>query len=338
MRLTERCLRLVYRVGARVFYGSDANVDWIYEKVQRPRNAALVAANLLYFYLRQPRVPGFISLQLEPVFGCNLHCAYCWGKHGTALEGRRPHLMSWETFRRAIDTAPPSIESVTIGCFGEPLLHPRLFQMINYAHASGRRVVLYSNGTLLTGERLTQLAQTPLSVLSVSVEPDAETMRTFRGVELDVIRRNVELFAQRKRPQTEINLSIVAHAGNYDLIPEVAKEWGSLAKSIKVGPMIDFDGVGLVRQCAEPWRGNVMVLSDGNVSPCCVDAYADLIIGDVNVSSLRDIVRGSAFTDLLARFICGDAPSRCVHCVEYAAPGLPVKAPKRPPVRRGRAT
>jgi hypothetical protein len=41
MRFTEACLRLAYRVVAKFFYGSGANADWIYEKVQRPFNVSV---------------------------------------------------------------------------------------------------------------------------------------------------------------------------------------------------------------------------------------------------------------------------------------------------------
>ncbi len=332
MRLTERCLRLAYRAGARLFYGSGANADWIYEKVQRPRNVGVLALNFLYYYLRRPKIGGIVSLILEPVSGCNLRCTYCRGKMD--LEGRRPYLMSWETFCRAIDTAPRSVESVALCAFGEPLLHPRICDMIDYIRASGRRVVLYSNCTLLTGERLDQLAKTDLSVLSVSIEPDAETSRKYRGVDLDEIRRNVETFARLMQPETEIKLSIVAHPGNIDRIDKAADAWRPLVEHVKVGAMVGFDGAGHTGQCAEPWRGNIVVFSNGKVSPCCVDLYADLVIGDVNESSLSDMIRAPEFARLLDRFIHGPVPDLCARCGEFAAPGVPAKAPRRPHRRR----
>jgi len=332
MGLMERCLRLAYRVGARLFYGSGANADWIYEKVQRPRNVGLLALNFLYYYLRRPKIAGIVSLMLEPVADCNLRCSYCRGKMGT--ERNRPDLMTWETFRRAIDTAPDSVESVSLCAFGEPLLHPRICDMIDYIRAHGRRVVLYSNCTLLTGERLSLLARTDLSVLSVSIEPDAETSWKYRGVDLDEIRRNVENFSRFKNPDTEVKLSIVAHPGNIGRIHEAADMWRPLVRHVKVGPMVGFDGTGHEGQCAEPWRGNLVVFSSGEVSPCCVDLNADLVVGDVNESGLSDIMRGPKFTALLGRFIYGPAPALCGRCCEFAAPGIPAKAPRRPHARR----
>jgi hypothetical protein len=173
-----------------------------------------------------------------------------------------------------------------------------------------------------------------LAVLTVSVEPDAETSRQFRGVNLEEIRRNVEEFARVKRPGTEIKLSIVAHAGNFERIAGAADYWGPMVSDIKVAPRISFDGTDLSGQCREPWRGNLIVFSDGKVSPCCVDPAAALVMGDIHTEPLSEIVHGPAFRALLSRFIYGGLPDCCTRCRQFSAPGLPVKAPKRPHRRR----
>ena len=127
MSLSERLVWSSIRLGARVFYGDTTQADWIYEKVRRPRTLWLVARNMLNYRLGRPRVAALVTLGVEPVFGCNLKCKYCWGAFEEGLAGTRPRLMEWDLFRKAVDEAPDTVETVTFGSVGEPLLHPRRF-------------------------------------------------------------------------------------------------------------------------------------------------------------------------------------------------------------------
>jgi len=122
--------------------------------------------------------------------------------------------MAWDTFARVVDHTPASVETLTFSLAGEPMLHDGLGQMIEYAHQADVRVVLATNGTLLTGERLEELARSPLAVVNVSVETDAKTAREVRGIDLEVIRQNIRDFVARKRPTTDVKLALVAHAKN----------------------------------------------------------------------------------------------------------------------------
>jgi MoaA/NifB/PqqE/SkfB family radical SAM enzyme len=333
MSFRDKAFLTLFRAASRVFLGHGDNADWIYEKVRHPTNALALALNMTYYYMRVPRIPPIVTITIEPVFGCNLRCKYCfcWGESAPKLEGLRTRLMPWHLFKKAIDEVPKSVESVTLVGNGEPLLHPRISEMVDYCADSGLRSIIYTNGTLLTGGMLERLAASRLSVLTVSVEADAEASLELRGVDSAVIRRNLERFIEFKRPETEVKLSIVAHEGNADRFGNARREWESLITSVKVNPRMGYEGSGSPQVCMEPWRGNVSVLSDGQVTPCCLDSAADLGIGNLNEQSFDDILRGEAFRTRLRMLMTGKAPKRCIECSEFTTPGLPRKAPKRKP-------
>ncbi|HUT52913.1 MAG TPA: radical SAM protein [bacterium] len=337
MGFSDKVFKTLYRAGSRLLLGSGDNADWIHEKVQRPGNVLALARNMACYYLQLPLIPEIFNLTIEPVFGCNLRCRYCfcWGESAPELTGLRPDLMPWPLFRKAIDEAPNSLEAVTFVGMGEPLLHPRFSEMADYCADRGLRSIVYTNGTLLTGGVLERLAASRLSVLTVSVEADAEASREFRGVDNAVIRRNLERFIELKRPETEVKLSIVAHEKNADRFENARREWGALVTNVKANPRMGYEGSGSPPVCMEPWRGNVLVLTDGQVSPCCLDCKPDLVIGNLNEQSLGEILQGDAFHELIQRIISGNAPDRCVKCSEFSATGLPRKAPKRKPRRSG---
>jgi radical SAM protein with 4Fe4S-binding SPASM domain len=79
----------------------------------------------------------------------------------------------------------------------------------------------------------------------------------------------------------------------------------------------------------EPWRGNINIFTDGTVSPCCLDAFVDLSIGNLNTEPLADILKGEAWRELLRSTLAGNAPERCSRCSEFSDVGTPKRAPKR---------
>ena len=329
MRIPKKLMLAGLRVGSYLAYGTTAEANWIYEKVQRPESCLILAMNLLYWKLHKPRICGVVSLLLEPAFDCNLRCRYCpWTLVPARLEGLRPRLMDWDIFRKAVDEAPASIESIQLAGLGEPTLHPRLCEMIDYIADHGKRVVLFSNCTLLRGDLLEQLARTRLSVLTVSGEPDEETCRQNRGIDLKTILRNVEQFVLRKRPETEVKLRLVATSDNVCRIDSLRESWGDIFQDVKICPAFQLEGDGRAFSCMEPWRGNINVYTNGKVTPCCLDGFEDLIIGNVLEQSLSDILRGDNFRKLLACFTEGRAPKRCASCSDVKLEGLPSLIPR----------
>lgn len=84
--------------------------------------------------------------QIEISNLCNLTCGYC--PHPT--QERHKGLMSAETFVKAIELVHRCGQKrAYLHNFGEPLLHPLIFEFIKHASAKGVLVSFYTNGLLL---------------------------------------------------------------------------------------------------------------------------------------------------------------------------------------------
>src|SRR5438874_12788700 len=88
-------------------------------------------------------------LQVEPVGQCNLRCRMC------PIQFRRdgpphspPAFIAFEIFTRLVDENP-NLETLHLQGLGEPLMHPRFFDMVVYATARVVLVTTNSNLTLL---------------------------------------------------------------------------------------------------------------------------------------------------------------------------------------------
>src|SRR5207248_10414163 len=125
-----------------------------------------------------PPLPTF--LRSEPVGQCNLRCQMC------AIQFRRdgppygpPAFMPFETFRSLFDQFD-GLEELHLQGLGEPMMHPRFFDMVAYAAARGVRVSTNSNLTLLNASRAERCVASGLDQLHVSL--DGATAETYEQI------------------------------------------------------------------------------------------------------------------------------------------------------------
>ena len=329
-KFIDRALKSACFLVSVLFYGNSRNGDWIYEKMNRPRSYVHEFMNILYYLIKKPAIHNVISLIVEPVFGCNLRCTYCWHSiiHYFEHKEKRPHLMTMDLFKKIVDDAPASVESIAFALIGEPLLHPEIHTMIRYARSKGLRTVLYTNGTLLSEKNMVRIAESGLDVLTVSVEPDEINSLKHRGVSLERIREKVESFVRIKPDSMEVKLSVVVHKDNAHTVPFMDNQYKNLIRSIKLSPMIRYNGNRLRGNCIEPWRGSLSILTNGDVSPCCVSAgYRSIPVGNITKDSLVDIIHGPVFKNLLRDFMIGKRPEVCHRCRSFQGKHIPLRVP-----------
>ena len=98
-------------------------------------------------------------VQIEPVGQCNLRCEMCpiqFRKDGPPYGGLA--FMNWDTFTSLIDGFP-DLKHLHLQGLGEPMMHPRFFDMVHYATDHGIRVTTNTNLTLLNPERTERLVK-----------------------------------------------------------------------------------------------------------------------------------------------------------------------------------
>jgi len=122
------------------------------------------------------------SLQLvawEITRSCNLFCAHC---RGSSAYSDYDDGLSTEECLRLIDEILAVGRPIIILTGGEPLVRQDVLQIAKYAVNKGLRVVMGSNGTLVTHEMATRLKDIPISRLAISVDfPVANLQDDFRG-------------------------------------------------------------------------------------------------------------------------------------------------------------
>jgi MoaA/NifB/PqqE/SkfB family radical SAM enzyme len=108
----------------------------------------------------------FDCIQVEVSSICNASCPYC--VQACHKDQWRGGLMEMGTFERLKpDFNLASL--VFLQGWGEPLLHPKFWQMVQMVKSSGSRVGFTTNGTRLDGEGLSKLLDSGVDTMGVSL-------------------------------------------------------------------------------------------------------------------------------------------------------------------------
>ncbi|HUT24824.1 MAG TPA: radical SAM protein [Sumerlaeia bacterium] len=158
----------------------------------------------LFRRLRRPseEVSCFPILgNVDPANSCNLKCPMC--PVGTGALTHPRGMMTLETFSRVMDEVGPTLVVLEMYRYGEPLLNPRLADMIRIAsgaHFCHTRVS--TNLSMpLTDERIEGLIDAGLHTLIVAADgPDQATYEKYRrGGKIERVLENVERFTAARR-------------------------------------------------------------------------------------------------------------------------------------------
>lgn len=142
-------------------------------------------------------LPDAKKLYIEVTTACNLNCHTCI-RHSWVSPNA---FMSMDIFHRIMDSLPglPQLERVVFTSFGEPLVHPKIFDMIAAIRDYGLEVTLGSNGILLSEKVARKLVDLGVDLLMVSIDGvKPEVYEDVRDTQLDNVLHNLKRFNQIK--------------------------------------------------------------------------------------------------------------------------------------------
>jgi len=116
----------------------------------------------------------------EVTRSCNLACGHC---RASAVRGPYEGELDTKKCLRLLDEIAAVGKPVIILTGGEPLLRPDIYEIAAYGDQKGLRMVLATNGTLVTGEVAVKLIRSGIKRVSISIDgPEADSHDAFRGV------------------------------------------------------------------------------------------------------------------------------------------------------------
>lgn len=297
-----------------------------------------------YVFKRESSPAKPLIFWIEPTNVCNLKCPMCPGTYSPASQ--KKGFMDIALYKKIIDEI--SLFSVEYKLLqgGEPLLHPRIAEMVAYGRNKGMYVELDSNGTTLTAELSHQLIQADLNYISFSFDGyDKQTYESIRvNARFEQTIDNIKTFLKIRQgykkqfPFVRIKSIIQSDSRFTD---EKRNAFLALFEGL---PVDEFDvqhpfswnnkdvassSIFAVKQpsrvtteyaqkhrfhpCPRLWS-TLSILWDGTVVPCCADFYGAVVLGNVNEKSITEIWNDVPMLQLRAKNICrqvADIPLCC---------------------------
>lgn len=250
---------------------------------------------------------------------CNLACIHCPHpdfKRSEHYEGRH---LDVELNRKLVDEVREhgagSTQYIRYTSMGEPLIHPHIYDMLDYAvQHSGVFVTLTTNGTILNEPRIEKLLASGLNLVDISI--DAYSEKTYSKIrvngQLQITRNNVlKLIEMRKRAgaPTRIAVSFVEQAENKDEAAEFEAFWKEHgADSVVIRRLHSAAGsVSKIatalrteeprRPCLYPWE-RIMLNPLGQLGFCPEDWVHGSAVADYRRTTIREVWTGEIYRKL----------------------------------------
>ncbi len=147
---------------------------------------------------------------------CNLRCVHCYAESDAQAYDQ----LSTDEAKAMIDDLAAFGSPVLLFSGGEPCVRPDLVELMSYAKSLGMRVVLSTNGTLITPELAREFADVGLSYVGVSLDGGPETHDKFRGAE-GSFERAMEGLANAQAEGIKVGLRMTINKLNYREIDNV---------------------------------------------------------------------------------------------------------------------
>lgn len=257
-------------------------------------------------YLREEVVVSHmpITLEIESTNFCNEDCWMCPRKYMERSMGN----LSLPLLKRIISQNKGTLELINLFHCGEPLLHPKLGEMISYCHKQGIKVLITTTGELLTKAKSMELINSGLDMIVFSI--DAVTPDTYskirKGDYKKVVSNIEELIWLKKKYKKGpfVQVQMVKMDINHHEVNAFVKWWNKKADSVRVKRIYNTAGIAAkigqklpqrknkkVAPCIMLWREPV-ICWDGSVLPCCIDLIGETPLGNIREKSLREIWNG----------------------------------------------
>jgi sulfatase maturation enzyme AslB (radical SAM superfamily) len=247
--------------------------------------------------------------------------------------------MSFDLFCDVVDQlTKQKIIQLSLHLIGEPLLHPRIAEMVRYAKGKGLQHVRFAtNATLLNDDISSDLIESGLDSLTVSMDtstagyycPGTTWEELFAGLDQNV-RQLITLRNRRGRKSPEVHMQIIHMAQTQLLIDEFVKKWQGITDRVTVQPLLSWAGhikvprKGRRRLVCINHLTQGVVQWNGDASFCClyIDSQGDSegILGNVAHTSLEDIFLGTRRREIIEAQLRGNyeaIPPPCKECPDW---------------------
>ena len=149
------------------------------------------------------------QVQIEITNRCNMDCPMCQREDlGIELEH-----MEWSKFTAVVDKLE-NRENITLTGWGEPFIHPQVFDMIAYCKERGHRVMITSNGLFTKPSMIDDILNSDLDSVTFSIDSVNGNETVVEGHTSAKVYESIEAVVRgRKNGMPSVRLQATIHSG-----------------------------------------------------------------------------------------------------------------------------
>ena len=263
--------------------------------------------------------PELRYVAIEPTNHCNLQCTMCYSDPSPRSKG----FMSMDLFKSLVDQISeiPTIKQVNLFYGGEPLMHPRYMDMLEYVTRVPRRfrAVISTNGCLWNHEYSELVCDRELPWVHFSLDGVGAKHEEIRvGSNYDAVKKNIEDLLEtrgdRKLPVITTNLVFCDHTRKD--VEDFVREWQGKRMTVVIDTLMTPDfkysklkemetALGLelkdqadYNEICSSMNTYMGVLWDGRTVSCCNYFEGQIEMGDANKTPLQKIFYEERYSNL----------------------------------------
>jgi radical SAM protein with 4Fe4S-binding SPASM domain len=221
--------------------------------------------------------------------------------------------MSVEEFQKIVEKIKPFTNYIYLHVLGEPLLHPHLHEILTIAESAGLNINITTNGGLLERKKEIlsnhSIRQINISLHDAEENVAPEKWGDYLQTALDyaceaatdsyVCLRLWNTTSQTSEDFNRLCLTKIASKFNLSIETLNGNTPGNGYKLsdhifLQCAPRFEWPdenqtGTQTVKNCYA-LRDHIAILADGQVVPCCLDADANMKLGNIFTEELSDIL------------------------------------------------
>jgi len=293
-------------------------------------------------YADLPEFPRLIDI--EPTNSCNFRCLMC--PTGNLSLKRKAGFMDMDIYKKIVKQLTPYKTALRFIQWGEPLLHPKIIDMIELARDNNLLTHLNTNGSKLNIPMMENLIDAGLDSLKFSFQGvDRKSYEEMRGTDFfEGLMETVESFykhrGNRVRPYLHVSTTITYE--DQETVKGFKARIENYVDKVTVGKtVLEFVDTNAVRlrphelellkelkekesvtkthpECPEVYD-KLSINWDGTVTACCSDADNQMLLGDVQNDTLLKIwncEKMNHYRSMLSEMRHDELPV-CKSCYDY---------------------
>jgi len=294
--------------------------------------------NMINLFEENP-IPPMILLDITNA--CNMNCIHCAHTIISKKNDYKIKHLDWLQFKKIIfelsfHDQPCLLRIVSSG---EPMMHPKLIEMIEFAKENTKCIVnLTTNGSLLFPEKCEKLLKSNIDIIDISIDAMSKSVynKIRQGGVYEQLMCNIFHLLQcrvQHKAKTKVVVSFVKQNENYHETDFFKSYWSdivdfvmirnlhSASGKVKQQEVLEKNVITLSKRypCPHLWK-RLIIDSYGRIKFCATDWELNSLVSTIDKTSLKQIWNNEKLKLLRKQHIAGSFNDDhfCKKCNDWA--------------------